>query len=171
VFGVRRDDILEIIGVYRLFKGSVVDGLAGVLIQLRFGVEALDVADAAAQEYPDDGLGLGREVRFAVGPAVGGIGAVGNAVAEEHSAEGEAGEAEAGVGEEGAAGDAGTTAVRRGHGSGSLGTGVAQFLQRFQFEQMESVLVAAGGLLGGDEPVERKDADFQTEHISLYGSG
>ena len=51
-------------------------------------------------------LGPGREVRPAVGrrPCCG-VGA-GNAVAEQHGAEGQAGEAHAGVGEEGTARDA-----------------------------------------------------------------
>ena len=48
-------------------EGRLGDGLAGVLRQHRLGVEALQVADAAVHEQPDDALGLGREVRPAVG--------------------------------------------------------------------------------------------------------
>ena len=76
--------------------------LAGVAVQLRLGVEALDVADAAAEEDPDDRLRLRREVRLAVGRPAAGVGP-GDAVAEQHGAQRQAGEAHAGVGQEGAA--------------------------------------------------------------------
>ena len=94
-----------------LYGVSSID-LAGVLVQLRLDVEALDVADAAAEEDPDDRLGLGREVRPAVRAA--GIAARrrGRRRPEQHGAERQAGEAHAGVGEEGAAGDAGAAIDR-----------------------------------------------------------
>src|SRR5206468_4856445 len=88
----------------------VVDGPAVEAVQLRLGVEALDVTDAAAQENPDDVAGARREVRPAVRQRV--VGGAGDAVAEQQRAQGQAGEAHAGVGQEGAAGDP-LAAVRR----------------------------------------------------------
>ena len=75
----------------------IVDGLAVVLVEFRLGIEAFDVADAAAEENPDARFRLGGEVRLAVGTRI--LGA-GDAVAEEHGAEGEAGKAHAGIDEE-----------------------------------------------------------------------
>ena len=49
--------------------GRLVDRLAGVLRQLGLGVEALEVADAAAHHQPDDPLGPRREMGLAVGRA------------------------------------------------------------------------------------------------------
>src|SRR5262245_1467800 len=80
--------------------------LAGVAIQLRLDVEAFDVADAAAEEDPDDGLGARREVRPAVRWR---IIRAGDAVLEEHGAQRQAGETHAGVGEKRAAADAAAT--------------------------------------------------------------
>ena len=95
---------------------SVADGPAGEAVQFRLHVKALDVADAAAQEDPDDRLGLRREVRPASGGRIDRRGP-GDAVAEKHGAQGQAGKTHAGIGEEGAARDAGAEFRFSGHGS------------------------------------------------------
>ena len=59
--GVDADQVLvDPLRVEKILVRRVVDRLAGVLVQLRLEVEALDVADAAAQEDPDDALGARR---------------------------------------------------------------------------------------------------------------
>ena len=47
--------------------GSLGDGLAGVAVEHRLGIEGFQVADAAVHEQPDDALGAGREMRPAIG--------------------------------------------------------------------------------------------------------
>jgi len=96
VTGIAADDVgpltLHGVGI-----GSIGDIAAMVAIQLQLGVEALEMADAAAHEQPDDVFGFWREMRTAVRRRVV---RSGFAVAKQHGAEGEAGEAHAGVGEE-----------------------------------------------------------------------
>src|SRR5262249_7543512 len=79
--------------------GRLIDGLAGVPVQGRFGVEGLQVADPAVQEEPDDTFRLGRELRLAVRrrPAPG---LPGEAVAVQHGAADQAGETQAEGGKE-----------------------------------------------------------------------
>src|SRR5262249_21768650 len=56
VGGVGGDDVLDARVGEDVLVGRRVDALAGVLVQLGLDVEALDVADAAAEEDPDDVL-------------------------------------------------------------------------------------------------------------------
>ena len=51
---VAGDDVAQPLGVERVAVGRVVNGLAGVAVQLGLGVKALHVADATTQEDPDD---------------------------------------------------------------------------------------------------------------------
>ncbi len=66
-----RDELAQVLlqegRVDDLLVRRLVERLAGVLVQCRLGVEALDVARPADHEQPDDVLGLRREVRLAVG--------------------------------------------------------------------------------------------------------
>src|SRR5262249_3716843 len=94
---------------YRLLERRLVNGLAGVLVQGRLGIERLQVADTAQHEEPDDALRLRLEMRLPVGrlPRLG----ADDAVLEQHGAEGEPGEAHADIGQKGPPADS-TTAVR-----------------------------------------------------------
>ena len=81
-------EVADVLAVIRRFEdglgvGRFVDGLAGVLVEGGFGVEALQVAGAAEHEQPDDRLGLRREVRLGRGRRLS------DAVPEEHGAESE----------------------------------------------------------------------------------
>ena len=124
------DVVLEPVRFENVSVRRVGDGLAGVLVQLRLGVEALEVAGAALHEEPDDALGLGGEVRQARGRRPGG-GLVGggrapDAVALEHGAEGQTGKAHAEVREEGPAVDA-SAGTGRGDSGLFHGRSVLQF--------------------------------------------
>ena len=68
------------------------------------------MAEAAAEEDPDDGVGFGREVRIAVGEREKGMRGIGRWCGPcEHGGEREAGKAKPGVGEKRTPGDARTT--------------------------------------------------------------
>ena len=103
--GVGNDQSLErqLLRILRVGERRLGDRLAGVLVEHRLGIEAFHVADAAVHEQPDHALGLGREMRLAVGrrPV---CRRTAEAVALQHGAEAQAGEAHAEVGEERAAG-------------------------------------------------------------------
>ena len=99
------DDVLPLRS-HHVAIGCVANGPAGKAIEFGLDVEALNVADAAAQEDPDDRLRFRREVRSAVGAWVDRRGP-GDTIAEEHGAQGQSGEPHAGIGQEGATGDAG----------------------------------------------------------------
>jgi hypothetical protein len=86
------------LGILDVAERRLGDGQAGVAVEGRLGVEALQVADAAIHEQPDHALGFGREVRAAVGRRPAALGAV--AVAVQHGGQRQAGEAHAQVGEE-----------------------------------------------------------------------
>ena len=83
---------LQLLRVLDVLERRLGDGLAGVLREHRLGVEALQVADAAVHEQPDDALGLGREVRLAVGRRPAAL-LGGEAVAVQHGRQGQAREA------------------------------------------------------------------------------
>src|SRR5207248_2929388 len=102
-------DVAQPLGIESIAIGSVVDRLAGVAIELRLDIEALDVANAAAQENPDDGFGLRREMRPAIRGRVVRLSA-GAAVLEKHGAESESREAHAGVSQKSAPVHAGAAA-------------------------------------------------------------
>ena len=108
-FGIAAHDvfvrILEHPGV-----GRFVDGFAGVNIEFRLYVEALQMAESAAEEDPDHGFRPRGEVRLpgGRGPRLMRSGPAGPL---EHGGQGEAGEAHAGIGEEGAAGNPRAAAV------------------------------------------------------------
>src|SRR5205823_3519039 len=87
------------------------DRLACILVEGGFGVEALQVADAAEHEQPDDALGPWGEVGLAVRRAPWPRGPR-DAVAVQHRGQGQAGEAQAAIRQEAAAGPA-TTDPRR----------------------------------------------------------
>jgi hypothetical protein len=80
--------------------------LSRVLIQGRFGIERLDVADAAEHEEPDDPLGLGLEVWLAIGRRPG---ILGGYTARQQCAQHQAGKAERSIGQKDAPGPAITT--------------------------------------------------------------
>src|SRR5262249_25085150 len=60
------DVCIDLLGIQHAFVWRFVDRLAGVLIQLRFDVEALQVTDATAKENPNDRFGFGREMWLAI---------------------------------------------------------------------------------------------------------
>ena len=80
--------------------------LPAVLVESRLGIKPFDVAGAADHEQPDHALGLGGEVRLAVGrrPRMP-VHSAHNAVALEHRAQGQARKSHAAVGQEGASPD------------------------------------------------------------------
>ena len=88
----------QVLRFERLLVRRLADGLASVLVQLRLRVERLHLAGPTDHEQPDDGF------RFRFRRASGGRVRAGDAVLEQHRAEGEAGKPHADVGEERAAG-------------------------------------------------------------------
>ena len=88
-------------------KRRLVDRFAGVLVERRFDIEALEVAHAAAEKNPDDRFRPRSEVRAAIG-RLPGIRGARDTIAKEHRAEGESGESHARIGEERAPADSGT---------------------------------------------------------------
>ena len=58
--------LFEIGGVVDPFVGALVDGLAGITVERRLGIEAFHVADSSHHEQPDHTLGLRREVGFTI---------------------------------------------------------------------------------------------------------
>jgi hypothetical protein len=104
LLGVDHPEVLvQVRGRQHVGVGGVVDRHPGIRVEGRLRVEALHRADAADEEQPDDRLGLGGEVRLAVGRGPGAGGGPDDPVPVEHGPEGEPGEPEPGVGEKGAA--------------------------------------------------------------------
>ena len=66
VGGISRQNVLQSFRVEGIFIRSVFNAFAGILVQGRLGVEALNMADAAAQKDPDDRFGFGRKMRLAI---------------------------------------------------------------------------------------------------------
>jgi hypothetical protein len=60
----------DLFGVKNIRVRGFFDGLAGVLIQLRFDIKALEVRHASAEKNPDDGFGFGFLSGFSVGVGV-----------------------------------------------------------------------------------------------------
>ena len=97
---VARNDVFQPLRVEDVLVRRRVDRLAGESIELGLGVEALDVADAAAEEDPDDRLGLGHERR---GPLARTGGTARSLLARQHRTQGQPGKAHARVRQERAA--------------------------------------------------------------------
>ncbi len=103
---VAGQNILQLFGFQDLLIRSIFDALSGIFVESRLGIKALHVADAAAQKYPDDRLGPGREMRLAVRRALGSFTAS-LTVPKEHRTQSQSGEPHAGIGQERAARNAG----------------------------------------------------------------
>src|SRR6266478_9129395 len=91
------DELTHVLGGERRFQHvsvwSLRDGLAGVLVQLRLGIEGFNVARSALHEDPDDALGLWSKMRLTIrrGPdALLVIGGAQNPLALQDGAEGQA---------------------------------------------------------------------------------
>src|SRR6185369_11365369 len=107
--GIGANDIcVYSLRIEHLFVGRFFNRFAGVFVQLRLDVKALDVADAATEKNPDNRFRLRRRMRPAFGwmPGRGGGVSAGNAIPDKHCRQRQPRESHSRVNEKGTAGDA-----------------------------------------------------------------
>ncbi len=90
-----------LLGVWRIknsYVRGLIDGLSRILVEDRFRIERLHVADATQHEEPDDTFGFGCKVWFAIRRQPGSVG-IGsqNSVALQHRTQHQPGESHAAI--------------------------------------------------------------------------